>query len=165
MTNDDNYGAYYRIREALRCIGPCSVARLVLKLPEGFTEQWVEAALSQMMRESLVATVGRGLPVVWRVTEKAYPGPIEVGAPLAQEIKMKDEAPVNPPKHRTSHPSGVECIQIAEHLNFNLGNALTYIWRADLKGNATEDLEKAAFYINRELKRRMKCQTAIADVL
>jgi len=69
---------------------------------------------------------------------------------------MKDEDPVNHPKHYTSHPSGVECIQITEHMNFNLGNALKYIWRADLKGNATEDLEKAAFYINRELKRRMK---------
>jgi hypothetical protein len=34
---------------------------------------------------------------------------------------------------------------------------LKYIWRADLKGSAVEDLEKAIFYINRELdKRRTK---------
>lgn len=61
---------------------------------------------------------------------------------------------VNHPPHYTSHPSGVECIQITEHMGFNLGNALKYIWRADLKGSAIEDLEKAVFYINRELEKR-----------
>lgn len=61
---------------------------------------------------------------------------------------------VNHPPHYTSHPSGVECIQITEHMGFNLGNALKYIWRADLKGSAVEDLEKAVFYINRELEKR-----------
>tara|TARA_R110000787_G_scaffold5761_1_gene20687 strand:- start:2996 stop:3409 length:414 start_codon:yes stop_codon:yes gene_type:complete len=60
---------------------------------------------------------------------------------------------VNNPKHYTSHPSGVECIQITEHMNFNLGNALKYIWRADLKDKAVEDLQKAEFYIKQELKR------------
>lgn len=61
--------------------------------------------------------------------------------------------PVNHPKHYCSSPSGVECIQITEHMNFCLGNALKYIWRAGLKQNAKEDLEKAIFYINQELKR------------
>lgn len=61
---------------------------------------------------------------------------------------------VNHPKHCTNHPSGIECIQITEHMGFNLGNALKYIWRADLKGSAVEDLEKAIFYINRELTKR-----------
>jgi len=62
--------------------------------------------------------------------------------------------PVNHPKHYTRHPSGVECIQITEHMGFNLGNAIKYIWRADLKDNAIEDLEKAQWYLNRELKKR-----------
>jgi len=61
---------------------------------------------------------------------------------------------VNHPPHYTSHPSGVECIQITEHMGFNLGNALKYVWRADLKNNAIEDLEKARWYINRELEKR-----------
>lgn len=61
---------------------------------------------------------------------------------------------VNHPPHYTSHPSGIECIQITEHMGFNLGNALKYIWRADLKGDAVEDLEKAVWYINRELSKR-----------
>lgn len=63
---------------------------------------------------------------------------------------------VNQPPHYTSHPSGIECIQITEHMGFNLGNALKYIWRADLKGNAVEDLEKAAWYIQREIAKRKK---------
>lgn len=63
---------------------------------------------------------------------------------------------VNHPKHYTNHPSGVECIQITEHMNFNLGNALKYIWRADLKNDAVEDLKKAEWYIKRELLRRTK---------
>ena len=65
---------------------------------------------------------------------------------------------VDHPPHYTSHPSGVECIQITEHMNFNLGNALKYIWRADLKHDdgGIEDLKKAEFYIKRELKRRSK---------
>lgn len=61
---------------------------------------------------------------------------------------------VNHPPHYTAHPSGVECIQITEHMNFCLGNALKYIWRADLKGAGVEDLEKAVFYLNREIERR-----------
>lgn len=62
--------------------------------------------------------------------------------------------PVNHPAHYTSHASGVECIQITEHMNFNLGNALKYIWRADLKADAMQDLQKAQFYIAREIERR-----------
>jgi hypothetical protein len=69
---------------------------------------------------------------------------------------MKD--PVNNPAHYTAHPSGVDCIQITEHMTFNLGNAIKYIWRADLKGKPTEDLYKSIWYIQREINRRMQCQ-------
>ena len=62
--------------------------------------------------------------------------------------------PVNKPYHYTNHPSGVECIEITEHMNFCLGNAIKYIWRAGLKNaNAIEDLMKAEFYIKREIDR------------
>ena len=60
------------------------------------------------------------------------------------------------PQHYKQHPSGVECIQITEHMNFNLGNAIKYLWRAGLKGDPVEDLEKAAWYIEREIKRIKK---------
>jgi hypothetical protein len=62
--------------------------------------------------------------------------------------------PVNHPKHYNDHPSGVECIVIVEHMNFCLGNAVKYIWRAGLKSaDPIQDLEKARFYIDREIKR------------
>lgn len=61
---------------------------------------------------------------------------------------------VNHPPHYTGHPSGIECIQIAEHMGFNLGNAVKYIWRADLKGSDIEDLRKAVWYVQREIERR-----------
>ena len=61
---------------------------------------------------------------------------------------------VNHPPHYLSHPSGVECIQITEHLNFCVGNAIKYLWRADEKGNALENLRKARWYVDREIARR-----------
>jgi len=62
--------------------------------------------------------------------------------------------PVNSPKHYRSHASGIEVIQITEHMNFCLGNAIKYILRCDLKGNAIQDLRKAEYYIQREIARR-----------
>lgn len=63
---------------------------------------------------------------------------------------------VNHPKHYNAHPSGVECITVVEHMNFCLGNAVKYIWRADEKQNDLEDLRKAQWYIAREIARREK---------
>jgi hypothetical protein len=68
---------------------------------------------------------------------------------------------VNHPKHYTSDPSGVEAIEITRHRNFNVGNAIKYLWRAGLKEDSNksikkkqiEDLQKAVFYINDEIKR------------
>ena len=72
---------------------------------------------------------------------------------------MKDENTSNiNPQHYRSHPSGVEAIDVTEHMNFCLGNAVKYIWRADLKynDNGIEDLKKAAWYIDREINRRTR---------
>lgn len=63
---------------------------------------------------------------------------------------------VNNPSHYTSHHSGVECIELTEHLNFNRGNALKYVWRHQLKNASKEDLKKAAWYIKREIAREEK---------
>lgn len=60
---------------------------------------------------------------------------------------------VNHPKHYTSHPSGIECIQVTRHMSFNIGNAMKYLWRAGMKGSKIEDLEKAIWYITDEIKR------------
>jgi hypothetical protein len=96
-----------------------------------------------------------------------YKGPINLNTgktigDYERELQSKLLAKVdmvNHPPHYTSHPSGIECIQIVEHMGFNLGNALKYIWRADLKKDPIEDLEKAKFYIERELQKRARTDT------
>jgi hypothetical protein len=73
---------------------------------------------------------------------------------LELDFGLSDDHPVLHPNHYTSHPSGVECIEITRHMNFCLGNAMKYIWRADLKDDAIQDLEKAKFYIEQEISLR-----------
>ncbi len=70
---------------------------------------------------------------------------------------------VNHPSHYTQHPSGVECIDITEHMGFCLGNAFKYIWRASLKGDAERDLRKAVWYIEREIGRLSSRPATPAD--
>lgn len=67
---------------------------------------------------------------------------------------------VNHPEHYNSHPSGIECIEIARHYPFSIGNAIKYLWRAGLKKDASltdnqkeiEDLKKAIWYIKDRIK-------------
>jgi len=72
--------------------------------------------------------------------------------PLEQSMERGSD-PVNHPRHYTEHPSGVECITVTEHMNFCRGNAVKYIWRAGDKGDEIQDLEKARWYIDREISR------------
>lgn len=74
--------------------------------------------------------------------------PRESSEPIARATDL-----VNHPPHYTSHPSGVECIQITEHMPFCLGNAIKYLWRCDGK-NGVEDLRKAEWYVRREIAKR-----------
>lgn len=62
---------------------------------------------------------------------------------------------VDHPDHYNQHPSGVECIDIVEHMTFNTGNAVKYVWRSGLKEDAPDiqDLRKAIWYLNREIER------------
>ena len=63
--------------------------------------------------------------------------------------------------HYTSDPSGIECIDITRHRNFNIGNAIKYLWRAGLKEDKdrklidkqVEDLNKAVWYLVDEIHR------------
>lgn len=85
---------------------------------------------------------------------------------------------INHPLHYNSHPSGIECIEVARHMSFNLGNVLKYIWRhgkkrsetnPDQLSNAIEDLEKAAWYIQNEIEllkeERDKLKSWAEDIL
>ena len=75
---------------------------------------------------------------------------------------------VNHPAHYNSHPSGIECIEIARHHNFNIGNSIKYLWRAGLKSEEgmedtdkqIEDLNKAIWYIQDEIKRITEFDTS-----
>lgn len=83
------------------------------------------------------------------------------GDALIDDIDIEEsvEDNVNHPSHYTSHPSGVECIEITEHYDFCVGNAIKYLWRAGLKRDADkseldkelEDLKKAKWYIDRKI--------------
>lgn len=71
-----------------------------------------------------------------------------------------DHERVNHPRHYTKHPSGVECIAIVEHMTFNSGSAVKYLWRAGLKDDSPEleDLKKARWYVEREIARIEKAR-------
>ena len=71
-------------------------------------------------------------------------------------MHKKNSDLVNHPDHYNEHPTGVECIDIIEHMNFNCGNAVKYIWRADFKDSLIQNLEKAIWYLRREIERRKK---------
>lgn len=68
------------------------------------------------------------------------------------------------PDHYKSHPSGIECIVITRHMNFNIGNVFKYLWRAGLKskGATIEDHEKAMWYLRDEIDRLKKLEAAKA---
>lgn len=67
-------------------------------------------------------------------------------------MKNESREMVDHPQHYQSN-RGIEAIDVIEgfSLNFNLGNAIKYILRADKKGNKKQDLEKSLWYIKREL--------------
>lgn len=69
-------------------------------------------------------------------------------------ILNKEGNVINHPSHYNT--GKIEVIDVIEdwHMNFNLGNVVKYVARADHKGNPAEDLKKALWYLRRELKRR-----------
>jgi uncharacterized protein DUF3310 len=54
---------------------------------------------------------------------------------------------INHPPHYTSHPSGIEPIEICRWMMFDVGNAVKYMIRSDLKGSPKDDADKARFYL------------------
>lgn len=77
---------------------------------------------------------------------------------------MTEEDVVSHPKHYTSHPSGIECIEITEHMGFCLGNAFKYITRLGLKDDIAQDLRKAVWYIDREIDKRGGEAPSLKDI-
>ena len=86
---------------------------------------------------------------IWKTSSTGAPP-----CPICGETLQRVPDPVNHPTHYTSHPSGVECIVVTEHMSFCVGNAVKYLWRAGKKGPVLEDLRKARWYIDREIVRQ-----------
>lgn len=111
-------------------------------------------------REVLAFMVVRNIRAALDSVEPAAPAaaaPLRaISNPVANSEAEAGEAPdlINHPPHYTSHPSGVECIDVIEHLPFNVGAAIKYLWRCELKGAHLEDLKKARWYVEREIARR-----------
>jgi hypothetical protein len=74
----------------------------------------------------------------------------------------KPHDPVNSPKGYNSHPSGIETVEVTEHLSAMLGSAVKYVWRRELKGAEIQDLEKAAWCFRREATRLLSYTGASA---
>lgn len=73
---------------------------------------------------------------------------------------MSEPDEVNHPVHYLSGKAQcsacekpIECIDVTRHMNFNLGNAMKYIWRSEHKGNRIQDLKKAIWYLNDEISK------------
>lgn len=79
------------------------------------------------------------------------------GAMAIQKLmEEKKKENVNHPKHYTV--KGIEPIEYIEShdFNFNLGNVIKYVSRADYKGSEIEDLKKAKWYLEKEIETRIK---------
>lgn len=73
------------------------------------------------------------------------------GSPITDKTEFIMPDPVNHPAHYTT--GGIETIDFieAKNLNYNLGNVVKYITRADHKGDRLQDLQKAKWYLEREI--------------
>lgn len=94
------------------------------------------------LRYEVTSTAGGHLTFKGEVREPAS----------SSRFRKIDPDNVNSPSHYRWLP--VEVIEVTEHLNFCLGNVIKYVLRADHKGKPVEDLEKARWYLDREIQRR-----------
>lgn len=116
---------------------------------DGVTDNSSKGKMSWSWSEYLCDTCGARLDVV----DTMVTGAACHGCGRRDGVVPGGTDKINP-DHYKSHPSGVECIQITEHMDFLLGNAMKYIWRAGLKGDEVEDLKKAKWYLERAISKR-----------
>lgn len=86
-----------------------------------------------------------------QVAEMIWNGRIQSLRQLVAVVVEQREM-VNHPRHYNEHPSKVEVIEIVELMNFNVGNGVKYVMRAEHKGERTQDLKKALWYFKRQLE-------------
>ena len=103
------------------------------------------------LKKSLAEARGEQYPI------QAHINKIRMQAsPTTNVVKPYSTDTVNSPPHYTA--GGIETIDFieAKKLGYNLGNVIKYITRSDLKGDKLENLEKAQWYLNREINNQKK---------
>jgi hypothetical protein len=82
------------------------------------------------------------------------------GYPPLEKNKLNPEAAKEYTKDMVNHPphymaGGIETIDFieAKGFNYHLGQVIKYVSRAGKKGDALEDLQKARWYLDREIGR------------
>jgi hypothetical protein len=143
-----------RVRQALTK-NPNIKAEAVMKLT-GATKQQAHVMLNTQRKQLNIMKLRDGTFVFKERLQASFPstdGTLTKAPSIVEEhfpITMEAD-PVNHPEHYKT--GGIETIDFieAKKLNYNLGNAVKYITRADHKGNRLQDLQKAQWYISREI--------------
>ena len=128
-------------------------------------EKPISMAYDKAALDKCVIAAGQGLQMgggVVTVTQKNVKLAMESETEINTMPKVNDS--VNHPAHYTSHPCGIECIEISKYYDFCIGNVFKYIWRSGLKNEngmtkdakALEDLKKARWYLDQEIAMREK---------
>lgn len=104
--------------------------------------------------KEILDEVDRSLEAERQTGPRASAAEASVGAakPTNRPLVSPPEDAINPAHYR-KHPSGIECIEVTRHMNFNIGNAMKYIWRHMDKGDPIENLRKAQWYLADEITR------------
>ena len=92
-----------------------------------------------------------GYEIAWSAIQKY----LEKHSDISLKPTQTDS--VNHPAHYNRGKIEVADFIYDQQLNFNRGNAIKYICRAGFKGDMVEDLEKAIWYLNHELKMLKEC--------
>lgn len=122
-------------------VSPKTVYSVRWKLKQDEKDPVKDKANSERARLLNISATGSLLP----------PKKIRMQSSITDKTEFIMPDPVNHPYHYTT--GGIETIDFieAKNLNYNLGNVVKYITRADHKGNRVEDLRKAKWYLEREI--------------
>jgi hypothetical protein len=124
------------------------VAEIAKELEVKYQYVYIIKRKMESRAAELTAQGHRAHPVTGKILMQASERPI-----VNPQIEMFEPAsdPVNHPAHYKY--GGIETIDFieAKELGYNLGNVVKYVTRSDHKGNRKEDLEKALWYLTREI--------------
>lgn len=115
--------------------------------PLEYAKSLMELKKKKLGRPRKVVEVSPSLQAL----NEEYKNKISAQSPMQVEMFEPATDPVNHPAHYKV--GGIETIDFieAKGLNYNIGNVVKYLTRADHKGNRKQDLEKAMWYLNREI--------------